>query len=80
MRPGADPRDDARGVQQGVDQPGAGRDREARHGVLGGAHEPDAGQEHDDPGGDDAGRVHLERVAAAVTAMSVATKPPAACW
>ena len=40
--PGTDARDDARGVQHGVDQAGAGRDREAGQGVLGGTHDADA--------------------------------------
>ena len=57
---GADPRDDARGVEQSVDQPCAGGDREPGEGILGRTHDADSRQKHDDASGDHARRVHLE--------------------
>ncbi len=58
--PGTDASDDARGVQERVDQPGADHDRESGEGVLRGAHDANPGQQHDDASSDHARGIQLQ--------------------
>jgi hypothetical protein len=56
----ADPGDDARGGEESLEDARAGRDVEAREGVLDRPHEPDAREQHDDACGHDHRRVDVE--------------------
>ncbi len=76
---GADSSDDARGVQHGVKKASAGCDRKACHGILGCAQDADSARSITIPAVMTRDGLTSGHAAAAMTAMSVATNPPAAC-